>query len=82
MGSLVYTIKPYETAFGAELGICHEWRNSPSRHNAHYVVSHPAWTQARGLCKAHLEKIAHEDSNLRAAWERTKKAALISVAPY
>jgi hypothetical protein len=80
MDSTEYTIRPWDTAsFGAELGICQEWRNGPSRHNADYVISHPVWNQPHAMCKEHLERIADEDSDLRAAWERTKKHGMLAI---
>ena len=68
-----YKISPYNSAyFGAELGICEEGRNGPSRHNADYVISNPRWKHPHAFCKEHLEKNATDEPALRFAWERTK----------
>jgi hypothetical protein len=69
-GGTGYRIVPYDASLGAELGICNEWRDGPSRHPASYVVSNPVWRQSRAFCDEHLNKVSEEDPNLKAIWER------------
>ncbi len=71
-GGTEYRIVPYDASLGAELGVCNEWRDGPSRHPARYVVSNPVWRQPRAFCEEHLTKVAEEDPNLKAIWERLR----------
>ncbi len=74
VGRAEYTIARYDSAkFDSELELCHEDRNGPSRHVGGYVVSNPSWNKSFGWCKRHLDKVADEDPNLRAAWEKFKQ---------
>jgi len=61
------------SSFGAELGICDEWKDGPSRHAAVYVVSNPHWRRSRAFCREHLEKCADKEPILRAAWDLFKE---------
>jgi hypothetical protein len=72
MGLVGYRIDAYDPSLGAELGICNEWKDGPSRHAAEYVVSHPAWRQPRAFCEEHLNKLVDEDQNLKGIWERVR----------
>src|SRR5712692_8481183 len=67
-GGTEYRIVPYDASLGAELAICNEFRDGPSRHAAGYVVSNPVWRQSRAFCDEHLSKVSEEDPNLRAIW--------------
>ena len=71
-GGTGYKIVPYDPLLGAELGTCNEGRDGPARHPAAYVVSNPVWRQARAFCYEHLTKVAEEDPNLKAIWERVR----------
>src|SRR6266478_6255769 len=71
-GGTEYRIVPYDASLGAELAICNEFRDGPSRHAAGYVVSNPVWRQSRAFCDEHLSKVSEEDPNLRAIWERLR----------
>ena len=73
MALVGYRIDPYDSSrFAAELGICNEWKDGPSRHPATYVVSNPVWRQSRAFCEEHLNNVAGDDPNLRAIWERLR----------
>ena len=73
MGLVGYRIDAYDaSSFEAELGICNEWKDEPSRHPAAYVVSNPVWRQPRAFCEEHLSKVVDEDPNLKGIWERLR----------
>src|SRR5258708_1990987 len=55
-----YTIAGFNSSFGAELGMCNEWKDGPSKHPALYVVSNPAWRRPRAFCSEHLEETADQ----------------------
>src|SRR5713226_989084 len=64
--SIDYKISVFSnSSFGAELGICEEFKDGPSRHHSLYVVSNTAWRRPRAFCRHHLEKVADQDPNLR-----------------
>jgi hypothetical protein len=76
-----YKISPYSRAlFGAELGVCQEGRNGPSRHGADFVISNPRWKHPHAFCREHLENNAANEPALRFAWDTERKAATASVS--
>lgn len=73
MALVGYRIAPYNSSrFGAELGICNEWKDVATRHPATHVVSHPVWRQSRAFGEEHLNKVAGNDPNLKTIWERLR----------